>query len=520
MNKYIFLCCLILFVGGCFIFNKRSVSVSAKQNWVVVSDPTVEKKQNEYDVIVVGAGIGGLSTGSLLSKSGYKVLVLEQQGQVGGYCTSYSLNGFTFPVGAHDISGCDQGAVGMLLDMLKLKREDLFALHMRTYVLGDTTITFTGTKNDVVERLSGLYPDEKPQLIGFFKEAERAFDEARALRKNSSQPCPTYKTWQRVSYQQKLDEFFSNEELKKFLCSLLGYIGTKSDQTAASEALTGCLSYFIYGGHYPKHGGKLFADALKHSIESYGGTVLTNTKVDEILVADTHVTGVRSGDRTFFSSLVVDNANAKTVFLKMLPSGVLDPAFLDAICSLKMSKSEAVVNLGVDLDLSSLSSIVRILPQDLNAEKCSFFISSNADPETAPKGCSSVSIGIRSSYSEIPSTGTSEYKEYKEKLAQLAIEKLEKVLPGLSGHILVKDVITPRTYESFTSMPEGSLYSFDQSKGSERPYFKTPIQGLYLASASTLPGAGVEAVVASGLICARDILRSRALLTPPENAIK
>jgi all-trans-retinol 13,14-reductase len=58
----------------------------------------------------------------------------------------------------------------------------------------------------------------------------------------------------------------------------------------------------------------------------------------------------------------------------------------------------------------------------------------------------------------------------------------------------------------YTSMPRGAIYSFDQSIGSKRPYFKTPVKGLYLSSSSTIFGAGVEAVIATGLMCAKDIL--------------
>ena len=55
-------------------------------------------------------------------------------------------------------------------------------------------------------------------------------------------------------------------------------------------------------------------------------------------------------------------------------------------------------------------------------------------------------------------------------------------------------------------MSEGAIYAFDQSKDTKRPYFKTPIKGLYLASASTFPGGGIEAVVIAGRICANDIM--------------
>jgi len=81
----------------------------------------------------------------------------------------------------------------------------------------------------------------------------------------------------------------------------------------------------------------------------------------------------------------------------------------------------------------------------------------------------------------------------------------EKLIPNLSRHIVVKDAATPKTFERYTFMPQGAIYSFDQSIGVKRPYFKTPIKGLYLVGASTFPGGGIEAVTISGIICAYDI---------------
>jgi len=75
----------------------------------------------------------------------------------------------------------------------------------------------------------------------------------------------------------------------------------------------------------------------------------------------------------------------------------------------------------------------------------------------------------------------------------------------LSERIVVRDAATPKTFERYTSMPEGAIYAFDQSIETRRPFFKTPIKGLYLVGASTFPGGGVEAVVISGIICANDI---------------
>jgi all-trans-retinol 13,14-reductase len=87
----------------------------------------------------------------------------------------------------------------------------------------------------------------------------------------------------------------------------------------------------------------------------------------------------------------------------------------------------------------------------------------------------------------------------------MLIQKAEKVVPDLSKRIIVQDAATPKTFERYTCMPEGAIYAFDQSIGVKRPYYKTPIKGLYLANASTFPGGGIEAVVISGMVCANDI---------------
>jgi all-trans-retinol 13,14-reductase len=117
----------------------------------------------------------------------------------------------------------------------------------------------------------------------------------------------------------------------------------------------------------------------------------------------------------------------------------------------------------------------------------------------------SVTLITLANYNDFPERGTREYLEKKKEMAEALISKAEKVIPGLSKHIVVLDAATPKTFEYYTLMPEGAIYAFDQSIGVKRPYFKTPVKGLYLASASTFPGGGIEAVVISGIICSNDI---------------
>jgi all-trans-retinol 13,14-reductase len=482
---------LIITLVGCSFLHKKTVDVSTKNNWVVTSNPTKIKEQNEFDVIIIGSGIGGLSCGALLAKENYKVLALEQHTQVGGYCSSYNRNGFIFNVGVEDISGLwEHGGTLKLLHRLNLNKKELFVLNTRLFILGDKKIYVTGTKDNFIKELSKNFPNERDSIESFFNEAQKALID--------------HKLWSGVSYKQKLDEFFKSENIKKFLCSLLGYLGTSPEKTPARSALGACLQYFIYGGYYPKGGAQNFANTLKDFIETHGGQVLTSCKVDKILVDNNHVSGVIAGDKVFKSPIVVANANAKTTFINLVPKGAIDQEFINSIGNLKMSSSLVVVHVGVDIDLSHLPSLINKLDE---GQKCHILISSSVDHTTAPDGKANITIMSGGNYYQTPKQDAQEYIKYKDDCIKKAIEKIEKIIPDISKHIIVTDGSTPRSFEKFTSMPEGAIYAFDQSIGKNRPYFKTPLKGLYLASASS-HGGGIESVIWAGIDCADDIISS------------
>jgi all-trans-retinol 13,14-reductase len=495
---------IVTFLG---YFNSKkahaAVDISAVNNWQAVCDPRRPKSHNEYDAIVVGAGIGGLTTAALLAKNHYKVLVLEQHSQVGGYCSSYKRDGFMFTVGVENVSGFwEEGMLQKLLDTLGLHKDDLFVLNKHTCIIGGKTITFSGLKNDSIEQLSKYFPHESAAIAQFFDQAEQAMRESRSADKDSLPESSAFKSWSNATYQQKLDEYFTDTELKTVLCSLLGYIGTKPDKTPALAALKAALSYFIFGGYYPKGGPGNFAEKLQQVIETNGGTVIPNSKVDQILVESGEVIGIRVGENIYKSSVVVSNVNAKILFSTLLSKEAIDQKFVDAIMSLKMAHSTSLVNFGLDLDISTISSSSLISDHDHGV---TLSIPSNVDASLAPLGKSVLSVFVASEYATTPEYGTTAYEAYKKEKLEKAIQKVETIIPDFRKHIIVSDVSTPRSFERFTAMPQGALYGFDQSAGAKRPYFKTPIRGLYLASSSTYPGGGVEAVVAAGFICFGDI---------------
>nr|MDO8100045.1 NAD(P)/FAD-dependent oxidoreductase [Candidatus Njordarchaeota archaeon] len=494
-----------------------------KYDWRVDVDPEKPKGEDEYDVIVVGSGIGGLTCGALLSKRGYKVLVLEQHYQVGGYCSSFERKGFTFNTGVEDVSGVwENGPIAFLLDELGLKKDELFVRNTTRYIFKGRSIDIPNSVEKFTKLLSEMFPGEKRSISNFFKEAKEAYDEcykevplygtpltaaliAKVLgeRKLLAYPLerPHFYDWMQKTFKQKLDEHFKNEDIETFLSSLLGYVGTTPEKTPASSALVACVAYYLHGGgFFPKGGAQHFANTLSSYIENHGGKVLVKHKADRILVEKGKIRGVKVGDKVSRSPIVVANANAKTTFLELIGEANLNKKFVDYIKGLRMSPACFLVFLGVDMDLSKLTTLNKNVDEGYE-----IVFNSNADPSLAPQGKASVTLLTSANYHDSPERGTKEYQQKKREFAEALIRKAEKVIPGLDKHIIVLDAATPKTFERYTFMPEGAIYSFDQSSETKRPYFKTPIKGLYLASSSTFPGGGIEAVAISGTICANDI---------------
>lgn len=498
-----------------FVVEKR------KDDWDVKIDLKKPKRENEYDVIIVGSGIGGMTCGALLSKRGYKVLILEQHYEIGGYCSSFKIKDFIFNTGVENVSGLwEKGPINLLLKELGLKKDDLFVKNRMRYIYNGKQFDIEDI-NDFTKYLFEMFPEEEKNIILFFEEAKKAYEECYkeadiygtplpgdlivkvfGEKKLLNYPAehPHFYKWMNRTFQDILDEYFSDSNLKTLLCALMGYVGTQPEETPASNALTAVISYYIYGGYSIKGGAVNFANSLRKVIEKYNGKVLLKSKVDKIIVKDGKVAGVIAKDREYLSSIVVANANAKITFLELVGRENLDRDFVDYIKNLKMSPSVFMVFLGVDMDLSNYPTIINNLDGGYG-----IVINSNADSSLAPEGMASVAILTGANYFDFPDRGTQEYIRKKRELKEVLIKKAEEVIPGLSKHMVVQSTATPKTLERYTLMPEGAMYSFDQSINTKRPYFKTPIDGLYLASASTFPGGGIEAVVISGTICANDI---------------
>ena len=183
--------------------------------------------ENEYDVAIVGAGVGGLSCGALLAKRGLKVLVVEQHYLAGGYCTSFPRKGHsTFDAGVHDISGLGpKGPVRFLLRELGIEKTLEFKRVTNEYVFPDIRFQVPHDWKDFVNLLSSHFPAESENISAFFAEMKGIYDDIYRdidLRSGAIGPPGTVEEmmkyplthrylfrWLNKSYLEMLDRYFS-----------------------------------------------------------------------------------------------------------------------------------------------------------------------------------------------------------------------------------------------------------------------------------------------------------------------
>jgi all-trans-retinol 13,14-reductase len=304
--------------------------------------------------------------------------------------------------------------------------------------------------------------------------------------------------WQGMTYREVLDTYFQQEEIKTVLCSMLGYIGARATKNSAFSVVV-ASGYFFFGGYHILGGSQHLADVLAQYIIDRHGTVLKKHHSTSLLINKGTVEGVIVGNEEFKAPIVVSNVNAKTLYLDIIPEGTLPPSFCKEIQDLPMGRSAFLVFLGASQTFPTYPSIINDLDHRIHC-----VINSHNDPSTAPLGASSICIEQGAHMNDFPSPHSLEYDT---KVANLMTEMIGKAslsLPGLTDHVVFKKAIAPRDLQELTAIPEGAVYCFDQSQVPIRPYFKTPIRGLYLANASSA-GGGVEAVVMGGIICKHDI---------------
>lgn len=507
-----------------------------------------------WDAIVVGSGMGGLTTAAYLATNGLRTLVLEKHYVAGGNSHVFRRKQkFEFDVGVHYLGDCGPG--GLIPSILGGVGLDGKIEFLEMDPDGFDTLMFPGLTFRVPKgwdryrgRLLRAFPDDETGLhrcLDVMQSVAAEFGRVKLPVQPQDVPrmmeeAPNFMRWGMRSLAELFDDCGLGQKSRAVLTAESGdYAAPPSRVPVIMHAVL--MDHYLKGAYYPKGGGQVLAAHLVDVVRAHGGEVRTRAGVKRILIDDGRVSGVElaSGERVG-APVVVSNADLKRTFQELVGEEHLSPQTVERVERYRMALPIFCVYLGLDMDLRELmpntnywyfsTYDVEGLYQDcyegrLPGELFMYITAGSVkDPQTeaiAPKGYSSLEImtlvpaeyGLWS-IAEGPSAGEKyhrkpEYQSLKQQLTEAMIEGAERVIPGLKEHIVWKEAATPITQEHFTFSTGGTSYGIELSVdqfGPNRPGPKTEIEGLYLAGASTVFAHGIAGTMRGGVGTASAVL--------------
>jgi phytoene dehydrogenase-like protein len=493
----------------------------------------------KFDVIVVGAGLGGLSAATYLAREGLGVLLLERHVVPGGYATSFVRGRYEFEVALHELSGIGtpdrRGGLYRYLDYLGVADKVDFINIPNLYraIFPDLDITLPVGRDAFEEKLCETFPREKHSIRRFLK---RVFDlRADFVRISREGPgstmtipirLPHFFRYLPTTWGQILNRDVKDPLARAVLSQYWGYVGLPPSQISFLFFASTLAAYIKRGPAFPKGRSQALSNALLATFEALGGQARLKCGVDRIMISNGSVKGVitESGE-AFLADWVVSNADPITTCRELVGMEHVPSSFFNRLQSSELSPSTINVYLGVakrvdELGLAEHEIFINENDDFDNLQNLMYTIQPPPSialtcynvvyPEISPPGTSMVVITALAYGEPWASLPPEEYFEVKDAIGDHMIRLAEGIAPGLREYAEVVEVSTPITNIRYAGTLGGSIYGFSQPPRDNmvwRMGHRGPLDGLYFVGAWTRPGAGFEPALFSGQIAGSAILR-------------
>ncbi|MDT0552415.1 phytoene desaturase family protein [Urechidicola vernalis] len=505
---------------------------------------------DSYDAIIIGTGMGSLTTGALLAKEGKRVLLLEKHYTAGGFTHVFKRKGYEWDVGIHYIGEVQRpnSPITKIFEYISngnLKWADMGEVYDKI-IIGEKEYNLVKGVENFKNQLKEYFPSEQnaiDQYVDHIFAANKAmtkFYAAKAIPVLLGKLLGNFMQKDYLKYADKttyevISSLTQNEDLIKVLTGQYGDYGL-APKKSSFVMHAAVVKHYFSGGSFPIGGSSQIVDTIAPVIAQNGGTILTNASVEEVIIKNNKAIGVKMADgKEFFAKTIISGAGVINTYKKLLPTAIAEKhKLLDKLQKVNPSVAHVSLYIGLngspeELELPKTNlwvypgqhdhdTCVENYLNDLDSEFPVVYVSfpSAKDPDWSNRypGKSTIDIITLVPYelfepwkdSKWMKRGES-YDDLKESIAQRLFEVLFKQLPYLKDKIDCYELSSPLSTSHFVNYDKGEIYGLDHTPERFRQKFlqpRTPIKGLYLTGQDIVT-AGVGGALFAGLITASAI---------------
>ncbi len=476
-------------------------------------------------VVIVGAGISGLTAGCYAQMSGFETTVYEANDFPGGLCSSWERNGYIFDTSMRHLTGSSGGPLNKLWRELGVVPKFSFyyhnpALHFESM---GKSLSFTNNRKKLLTDMLAISPEDTKIIHEFIDlifghdltnattlnpfEMQSAVDKIKAL-PFVLRLMPNYFKYKSESVQQfalKFNHPFLREAVRFFI-DTPGWPMPRFPLALMS----GFMKSSVAEAGTPIGGSHKVVRHIAEMFEKLGGVIKYNSKVTDLIVEDGKAKGiVLSDNEEKMADFVFWTADGHSLIFDILNGNFMDENIRKMYFSWKTVKPVLQVMIGVNRDLSEEPTRLLFQPDEPikfagEEHKWLNVIHQGFDKNLAPAGKTTVEVLYDTDYEywKLLSKHPEDYVDEKQRIADYTLAQLEKRWPGFAGQVEVIDIATPATYARYTgnwkASPDG-WYITVENWMENHPLRTLPgLHGLYLAGQWTAPFTGALIAALSG----------------------